>query len=104
MTSPAVPFCLLVTFVAREGAEDDLGSALADVDALISAAPGCLLHALHQGTDDPRRFWIAERFETRSAHAAAVGDARVQAIAARLQALLAEPALRIEGRPLPARP
>ena len=97
------PFCVLVTFTARDGREDDLAAALAEVDAVISSAPGCLLHAVQQSTEDAHVFWIAERFEDRSAHAAAISDARVQAASERIGTMLSEPAIRIEGRPLPPR-
>lgn len=94
------PYCLLVSFVAREGLDDELAEALADVDALIAAAPGCLLHAVHQDISNPRRFWIAERFESRMAHADAVGDSRVRSIAARIGELVDSPPTRVESRSL----
>jgi quinol monooxygenase YgiN len=55
------------SFVAREGKEDD---ARATFQALVEpthAEDGCILYALHQGHDDPRRLAFVERWASKEA-------------------------------------
>lgn len=56
---------VIASFVAQPGKEAEAEKFFADLLAETHAEPGCLLYALHRGTDDPRRFAFAERWESR---------------------------------------
>lgn len=78
------------SFTAREGKEDE---ALAAFQALIApthAEPGCILYALHQGVDDPRRLAFVERWESRELLQAHLGSHHVQDVLARADELFAD--------------
>ena len=50
------------SFTANPGKESDLAEAFEALVAPTHREEGCILYALHQGTDDPRRFSFIERW------------------------------------------
>jgi quinol monooxygenase YgiN len=54
-------------FTANPGKEDDLREAFEALVAPTHAEDGCILYALHQGSDDPARLAFIERWASRDA-------------------------------------
>jgi quinol monooxygenase YgiN len=52
-------------FVARDGKEAEAVEAFKALVEPTHAEAGCILYALHQGNDDPRRLAFIERWESR---------------------------------------
>lgn len=78
------------SFTAREGKEAD---ALAALEALIEpthAEEGCILYALHQGVDDPRRLAFIERWESKELLQKHLGSQHVQDALGRLDELFSD--------------
>lgn len=53
------------SFTANPGKESALAEAFEALVAPTHAEPGCILYALHQGVDDPRRLAFIERWSSR---------------------------------------
>jgi quinol monooxygenase YgiN len=90
------------SFTAQSGREAE---ALAAFEALVQPThdeAGCILYALHRGTDDPRRLAFVERWESREHLDAHLGSSHVSALLERADELLAEPAdiVVYDARPL----
>jgi|SRR5579863_1328071 len=56
---------VLASFCARRGREAEAEKFLWDLLAPTHAEDGCVLYALHRGTDNPRRLALIERWESR---------------------------------------
>ena len=76
---------------ARPGKEDDAREALAGLVAPTHDESGCILYALHQGTDDPQRFVFVERWSSREELDAHLQSPHIAALLERADELLAEP-------------
>jgi quinol monooxygenase YgiN len=55
---------VIASFVAQPGKEQAAKTFFSDLLAETHAEDGCLLYALHQGTEDPQRFAFVERGQT----------------------------------------
>jgi quinol monooxygenase YgiN len=77
-------------FTANPGKEDDLVEAFQALVAPTHAEDGCILYALHQGTDDAARVAFIERWESRDALDAHLQSDHIQAILARADELWGE--------------
>lgn len=75
---------------AQPGKEAELAAALAAVIAPTHAEEGCLLYAVHQGTHDPTRFVVIERWVDQAALDTHVRADYMQQLLARAADLLAE--------------
>ena len=76
---------------AKPGKEDDTRDALGGLVAPTHAEDGCILYALHQGTEDPTRFAFVERWESAEKLQAHLGSDHIGAVLQRAEELLAEP-------------
>ena len=56
---------VIASLIARPGKEPEAQKFLSDLLATTHAEQGCMLYALHHGTDDPRHFVFVERWESR---------------------------------------
>jgi quinol monooxygenase YgiN len=80
------------SFTAEPGKEDE---ALAAFEALVEpthAEPGCILYALHQGGDDPRRLAFVERWASREELDAHLASPHVAAVLERVEELFGDSA------------
>ena len=77
-------------FVAREGKEDEATAAFQELVEPTHAEDGCILYALNQGTDNPRRLAFVERWASRDALDAHLETPHIQAILGRLDELFAD--------------
>lgn len=68
------------SFTAKEGKEADAVEAFTALMAPTHDEDGCILYALHQGADDPRRLAFVERWASREALNAHLASAHVQDI------------------------
>jgi len=78
------------SFTARPGKEAE---GLAAFEALVEpthAEDGCILYALHRGTDDPARLAFIERWESREALDAHLASPHIQAILERAEDLFGD--------------
>jgi quinol monooxygenase YgiN len=75
------------SFTAREGREAEAAEAWRALVAPTHAEEGCVLYALHQGADDPRRLAFIERWSSREALDAHLESSHVQAGLAQLEEL-----------------
>jgi quinol monooxygenase YgiN len=76
---------------AKAGKEDDTRDALGGLVAPTHAEDGCILYALHQGTEDPTRFAFVERWESAEKLQAHLGSDHIAAVLQRAEELLSEP-------------
>ena len=76
---------------AKPGKEDDARDALGGLVAPTHAEDGCVLYALHQGTEDPTRFTFVERWESAEKLQAHLGSDHIAAVLRRAEDLLSEP-------------
>ncbi len=77
-----------------------MAGALVEVDGFLRGADGCEVHVVHRPVGEPDVVWVTEVFRDRAAHAAAMGDPRVQAVAGRIAGLLVEAPVRVETVPV----
>jgi quinol monooxygenase YgiN len=75
------------SFRAEPGKEDELREAFLGLVGPTHEEDGCLLYALHRGTDDPRRFAFIERWSSRELLDAHLHSDHVQAFLGRAQEL-----------------
>ncbi len=75
------------SFTANAGKESDLAEAFEALVAPTHQEDGCILYALHQGTDDPRRFSFIERWTSREHLDAHLASPHVKAILERADEL-----------------
>ena len=76
---------------AKPGKEDDTRDALGGLVTPTHAEDGCILYALHQGTQDATRFAFVERWESAEKLQAHLGSDHIGAVLQRADELLAEP-------------
>jgi quinol monooxygenase YgiN len=77
------------SFVAREGKEDEARAAFESLVDPTHAEDGCILYALHQGHDDPRRFAFVERWASKESIDAHLQSDHVQDLLAKVDDLFA---------------
>jgi quinol monooxygenase YgiN len=78
------------SFTARPGREADAAEALRALVEPTHAEDGCILYALHQGADDPRRLAFVERWASREALDDHLASSHVQQALARADELFAD--------------
>lgn len=78
------------SFTAQEGKEQEAREAFEALVAPTHAEDGCILYALHQGADDPRRLAFVERWSSREALDAHLGSPHIQDVLARAPQLFAD--------------
>lgn len=78
------------SFTARPGREAEALSAFEALVGPTHAEDGCILYALHQGSDDPRRLAFVERWASREALDAHLGSPHIQAVLARADDLFGD--------------
>ena len=78
------------SFTTRPGKEAEGLEAFKALVEPTHGEEGCILYALHQGTDDPSRLAFVERWESRELLDAHLGSEHVQAILARADELFAD--------------
>ena len=70
------------SFTARPGKEAEAAEAFRALMEPTHAEEGCILYALHQGADDPRRLAFVERWASRQSLDAHLASAHVQQVLA----------------------
>jgi quinol monooxygenase YgiN len=75
---------------ARPGQETALRDTLAELAFATHAEQGCILYAVHQGTDEPNRFVIIERWQSQEALDEHIRSDYMTAVLARAGELLAD--------------
>jgi quinol monooxygenase YgiN len=78
------------SFTAQEGKETQATEALEALMAPTHEEEGCILYALHRGSDDPRRLAYIERWASREALDAHLASPHVQDILSRGPELFAD--------------
>jgi quinol monooxygenase YgiN len=78
------------SFTAQPGKETEAAEAFRGLMDPTHRENGCILYALHQGADDPRRLAFVERWASREALRAHLASPHVQAILARAQELFSD--------------
>ncbi len=78
------------SFTARPGREADAVEAFRGLVGPTHAEEGCILYALHQGADDPRRLAFVERWASREHLDAHLSSPHVQAVLARAEELFSD--------------
>jgi quinol monooxygenase YgiN len=58
---------LAVNWLAHAGHEKEVAVVFSKLQAASRQEPGCLLYMVHRHTDDPRRFFIYERYRDAAA-------------------------------------
>jgi quinol monooxygenase YgiN len=53
------------SFTVQEGKEEEATQAMAELMAPTHEESGCILYALHRGSDDPKRLAFVERWASR---------------------------------------
>ena len=89
------------SFTAQPGREAE---ALAAFEALVQPThdeAGCILYALHRGTDDPRRLAFVERWASREQLDAHLRSEHVQQALTRVEELFGDSADIVVYEPLP---
>lgn len=78
------------SFAAKPGKEAEAADAFVALVEPTHGEDGCILYALHQGTDDPRRLAFVERWASREALDAHLRSPHVQDVLARADELFSE--------------
>ncbi|MBV9425511.1 MAG: antibiotic biosynthesis monooxygenase [Solirubrobacterales bacterium] len=78
------------SFTARPGKEDEAADAFRALVEPTHGEDGCILYALHRGTDDPRRLAFVERWASREALDAHLASPHVQGVLARADELFSD--------------
>jgi quinol monooxygenase YgiN len=71
-------FGLVGSFTAQPGQRDALVALLLEAASLLETFPDCDLWFVSTAPDDPDAVWVTEVWRNQAAHAASLGDARVQ--------------------------
>lgn len=71
------------SFTAQRGKEEEALEAFRALVAPTHAEDGCILYALHQGSDDPRRLAFVERWTSREALDAHLASEHIKDVLAR---------------------
>ena len=80
------------SFIAREGKEEEAAEAFRALVEPTHAEDGCVLYALHQGADDPRRLAFVERWASRAQLDAHLQTPHVAAVLAKAEELFGDDA------------
>ncbi|MEW4570601.1 putative quinol monooxygenase [Tautonia sp. JC769] len=59
--------CVAVTYVVKEGREQDAIAFFRDLIPATRAEPGCRMYLVHRSTTDPRRFFLYEQYDDQAA-------------------------------------
>ena len=78
------------SFTAKPGKEDEGLQAFKDLVQPTHDEPGCILYALHQGTDNPAQLAFVERWASREELDAHLGSPHVKAILERAEELFGD--------------
>jgi quinol monooxygenase YgiN len=78
------------SFTAEPGREAEALEALTELIVPTHGEDGCILYALHQGQDDPRRLAFVERWSSKEALEAHLETDHVQAVLGRAPELFGE--------------
>jgi quinol monooxygenase YgiN len=78
------------SFTAQEGKETEAVEAFKALMEPTHDEDGCILYALHRGSDDPRRLAFVERWASREALDAHLGSTHIQDILSRAPDLFAD--------------
>jgi quinol monooxygenase YgiN len=78
------------SFTAQEGKETEAIEAFRALMEPTHDEDGCILYALHRGSDDPRRLAFVERWASREALDAHLASAHIQDILSRAPDLFAD--------------
>jgi quinol monooxygenase YgiN len=78
------------SFTAQEGKETEAIEAFKALMEPTHDEDGCILYALHRGSDDPRRLAFVERWASREALDAHLASAHIQDILSRAPDLFAD--------------
>jgi quinol monooxygenase YgiN len=93
-------FGLVGSFTAQPGQRDALVALLLEAASLLETFPNCDLWFVSTAPDDPDAVWVTEVWRNQAAHAASLGDARVQEIIGRGRPLIAGFGTRITLEPI----
>ena len=58
---------LAVTWIANEGCEQQVAGLFRRLSKASEEEPGCLQFAVHQGVEDPRKFFLYEQYRDEAA-------------------------------------
>lgn len=89
------------SFRAEEGREAEAQEAFEALVAPTHAEDGCILYALHRGTDDPRRLAFVERWSSREQLDAHLESPHIAAVLERVEELFGDSADIVVYEPLP---
>ncbi len=78
------------SFTARPGREREAADAFVALMEPTHQEDGCILYALHQGADDPRRLAFVERWSSREALEAHLASPHIQEVLARAEELFSD--------------
>src|SRR5579871_1128354 len=78
------------SFTAQPGKEQEARDAFFALMAPTHDEDGCILYALHQGADDPRRLAFVERWSSREALDAHLASDHISAVLARAADLFSD--------------
>ena len=78
------------SFTAREGQEANALAAFEGLVAPTHGEDGCILYALHQGAQDPRRLAFVERWESEEKLRAHLASPHIQEVLARADELFSD--------------
>lgn len=59
--------CVAVTYVVKEGREEEALSLLRTLTAHSRAEPGCRMYLAHRSTTEPRRLFLYEQYDDQAA-------------------------------------
>jgi quinol monooxygenase YgiN len=89
------------SFKARPGKEAEAAEAFKALVEPTHGEDGCILYALHQGTDDPRRLAFVERWGSRELLDTHLQSPHVAALLERVEELFGDDADIVVYEPLP---
>ena len=78
------------SFTARPGKEAEGLQAFEELVEPTHAEDGCILYALHRGSDDPAKLAFIERWESREALEAHLASPHIQAVLERVEELFGD--------------
>jgi quinol monooxygenase YgiN len=88
------------SFTAQPGKEAEAAEAFKALVEPTHREQGCILYALHQGVDDPRRLAFVERWASRESLDAHLASPHVQEVLARVEELFGDSADIVVYEPL----
>lgn len=92
---------VVATFVAQPGREAEARAAFEALLEPSHAEAGCILYALHQGMDDPRRLTFVERWASREELDAHLASSHVAQLLERVEELFGDSADIVVYEPVP---